>query len=270
MIGLDLDGTLLTDGKELTGRTMEVLKRAVEQGVVVLVATGRPLSGVPIELREFPGMRYSLTANGARIVDTEKEQVLFESLLPIEVAHKVLDIYEGYDTIQEVYFDGIGYADAKKLRVVNEYLEHPSMAKYVADTRIPVDSVRAKLYAENRPLDKVQAIFRRIADKEMALQELEGIAGIAVTGAISNNIEVNNIGVNKGSGLLRLGKMMGIRREEIMACGDGLNDLDMMREVGFAVAMKNGHEKVKALADYITESNEEEGVANAIEKFVLM
>ena len=68
LIGLDLDGTLLSDKKELLPYTREVLRRAIERGIVVLAATGRPWTGIPQELREFPGIRYALTANGARII----------------------------------------------------------------------------------------------------------------------------------------------------------------------------------------------------------
>ena len=69
MIGLDLDGTLLNDKKELTSHTREILTRAIDQGVTVLVATGRPVTGIPEVLRNFPGMRYALTSNGGRILD---------------------------------------------------------------------------------------------------------------------------------------------------------------------------------------------------------
>ena len=72
MIGLDLDGTLLNTKKELTEYTKEILTRAIESGVTILTATGRPYTGIPEELREFPGMRYALTSNGARIIDREK------------------------------------------------------------------------------------------------------------------------------------------------------------------------------------------------------
>ena len=83
MIGLDLDGTLLTDKKELTVRTREVLAKAIRSGIVVLVATGRPWMGVPEELREFPGMNYALTSNGARIIDTRTGNVIEEHLLSV-------------------------------------------------------------------------------------------------------------------------------------------------------------------------------------------
>lgn len=101
----------------------------------------------------------------------------------------------------------------------------------------------------------------------MERAEREGV--FELVGSLQYNIEINAVGVNKGTGLVNLGKMLGIRREEIMACGDGDNDIAMLKEVGFGVAMANAEEKVKAVADYITESNNDEGAAKAIEKFVL-
>ena len=71
MIGLDLDGTLLTTEKEFTPYTKEILRKAIAQGIVVLPATGRPLSGIPGELLHFPGIRYAITANGARVVESQ-------------------------------------------------------------------------------------------------------------------------------------------------------------------------------------------------------
>ena len=75
MIGVDLDGTLLNEKKEITPRTRNVLEKAIAEGIVVLTATGRPWMGIPEELRDFPGMKYALTSNGARIIDTRTGQV---------------------------------------------------------------------------------------------------------------------------------------------------------------------------------------------------
>ena len=103
----------------------------------------------------------------------------------------------------------------------------------------------------------------------MAAKQLSDIPGLEVTGAFGNNHEVNAAGTNKGDGLKRLGEIIGIGVEEMMACGDGMNDYEMLRTVGFAVAMENGHADVKAIADYVTVPNDEDGVAKAIERFVL-
>lgn len=101
-------------------RTREVLAKAIRSGIVVLVATGRPWMGVPEELREFPGMDYALTSNGARIIDTRTGNVIEEHLLSVKSAKKALEICRKYDTLQEVYFDGQGYAPAEKWSLWND------------------------------------------------------------------------------------------------------------------------------------------------------
>ena len=269
MIGLDLDGTLLTDKKELTARTKAVISSALRRGIVVLVATGRPWMGIPEELRNFPGMRYALTSNGARIIDAQEERVIEEHLLSPELALQALEICGKYDTLQEVYFDGQGYAPADKMAVVERYHRNPSMCEYMRKTRIPVDNIFKLVKEENRGLDKVQALFADMEERTQAWRELWEVSGLELVGSLKYNIEINAAGVNKGTGLVNLGKMLGIKRGEIMAFGDGDNDIVMLKEVGIGVAMANAEAKVKEAADYITMSNEEDGVAEAIEKMVL-
>ena len=269
MIGLDLDGTLLTDKKELTPRTREALVKAIQSGVTVLVATGRPWMGVPEELRSFPGMSYALTSNGARVLDTRTNAVLIERLIEPGPAKKALEICGKYDTLQEIYFDGQGYAQADKIQLVERYHKNPNMWEYMRKTRIPVDDIHALLERENRGLDKVQALFADMEERKKAWEELSREDDLELVGSLGYNIEINARGVNKGTALVELGRLLGIRREEIMACGDGDNDTVMLREAGFGVAMGNAEEETKDAADYITLTNEEEGVADAIEKFVL-
>ena len=269
MVGLDLDGTLLTDRKEITPRTRRVIKRAIEEGVTVLVATGRPWMGVPEELRTFPGMNYALTSNGARILDVQEGRVLEERLLSPVLAKKALEICGKYDTLQEIYFDGQGYAPADKMAQVERYHKNPNMWDYMRRTRIPVDDLFELLKKEDRGLDKIQALFADMDERRRAWEELAEESDLELVGPLKYNIEINAAGVNKGTGLMNLGRLLGIRREEIMACGDGDNDTAMLREAGFGVAMGNAEARVKEAADYITLSNEEEGVAEAIERFVL-
>ena len=269
MIGLDLDGTLLTDKKELTARTKAVISSALRRGIVVLVATGRPWMGIPEELRNFPGMRYALTSNGARIIDAQEERVIEEHLLSPELALQALEICGKYDTLQEVYFDGQGYAPADKMAVVERYHRNPSMCEYMRKTRIPVDNIFKLVKEENRGLDKVQTLFADMEERTQAWRELREVSGLELVGSLRYNIEINTAGVNKGTGLVNLGKVLGIKREEIMAFGDGDNDIVMLKEAGIGVAMANAEDKVKETADYITLSNEEDGVAEAIEKLVL-
>lgn len=270
MIGLDMDGTLLTTEKELTEHTRGVLREAIDRGVVVLPATGRPLAGIPEEVLKFPGVRYAVASNGARIVDLKESRVLYEDLVPYETGRRVLEICSRYDSMLEIYYDGVGYAEEEKLKHLDEYVPRLPMARYIASSRRPVADVRAMHEERKAPTDKVQALFRTTEECKKAWKEVEKeIPDIEITGALSNNIEVNAKGVNKGRGLMILGELLGIHREEIMAVGDGSNDIAMLREAGLGVAMENATEAVKAAADVVTLSNDQEGAATAIEKYVL-
>lgn len=269
MIGLDLDGTLLNEKKELLPFTRQIVDRAIARGIVVLIATGRTFAAIPEELRYYPGLRYVLTANGARVIDLEGERSLFERLLPVEKAKKALETLRKYDTLQEVYFDGQGYADQDKLDNISHYQHNPYMRDYVLKSRIGVQDIMALTNQRNQDMDKVQALFADMEEKKRARRELEQQDGLSIVSSLGYNLEINAEGVNKGTALAELGRRLGISRGEIMACGDGDNDIEMLREAGLGIAMSNAQEMVKAAADYITLSNEEEGAAKAIEKFAL-
>ncbi len=272
MVALDLDGTLLNSKKEVTEYTAKILEEAVDAGVAVVISTGRPLTGLPENVLSLKGVRYALTANGARIHDLRDHKVLYEKLVSFEEAEKIMEIFQQYDALIEIYYDGQGYADRTKLDHISKYMPDYYMGKYIASTRKGIDSVRELFYKERKAVDKMQAIFMSVDEKDEAVTRLRSesmLAGLEITGALTSNIETNAAGVNKGKGLLMLGELLGIRREEIMACGDGNNDAAMMREAGLAVAMKNSCDEILELADHVTASNDEDGVAKAVEKFVL-
>lgn len=269
MIGFDLDGTLLTTDKVLTERTKRALSKAAEQGIVVLPATGRPLSGLPRELLAMPVIRYAVTTNGAKVLETETGKILYQKLIPVEKARQILDIFEEYDTLRDICYDGVGYTDEDNLAHVYDYVTTPAMGDYIYAIRQSVPDIRKRLEEEHRDLDKVQALFKNQEDKLEAWKRIEEIGAVEATGALENNIEVNAEGVNKGAALLCLGKLLGIEKDEIMAFGDGANDKKMLELVGVGVAMDNAVPEVRESADYITASNDEDGVAEFIEKYVL-
>lgn len=269
MIGFDLDGTLLTTDKVLTERTRETLQKAADQGIILVPATGRPLCGLPKELLDLPFIKYAVTANGARILEVKTGKVVSEMLISVEKAHEILDIFADYDTLRDVYYDGIGYSEKEKLAHIQDYVMTKAMGEYILSTRVAVDSVEEKFETENRGTDKVQALFRYQNDKEEAWKRIRKVTGVEATGALENNIEVNAEGVHKGMALLRLGEKFGISPDEIVAFGDGSNDTKMLETVGMGVAMANAMPKVKAAADTITDSNDEDGVARFIEKYIL-
>lgn len=270
MIGFDLDGTLLNSNKEISDYTRDVMREAVKQGVIILPATGRPLTGIPKPVMALPGIRYAVTANGARVVDVQEDKVLHEALLPYEKGKELLEIFAKYDTYREVYYEGFGYVTADMVERIEEYMPIKPMIEYMRTTRRRVPDVEAMFHEKKMAVDKLQALFRDTETRDLAMKEVkEKVQGAAVTSALGNNIEANGEDAQKGIALLKLGEILGIKKDEIMAFGDGSNDMDMIRRVGFGVAMENGIDEIKEAADYITVTNDEHGVAKAIEKFVL-
>ena len=258
MIGLDMDGTLLTTEKKLTEYTMGILQKALDRGIEIVLSTGRAITGIPKELLEMPGMKYAVTINGARIIDLQENKVIYENTLSMEKALQLLDIIGRYDAIQEAFIDSVCYSDKEKLSHAN-----------VLKSRTPVEDVKATVLEKNSSVDKVNGQFRTLEDKRNAYELLTKVPGVIVVSSLGSNWEINAEGTDKGSAMLKLGELLGIRKEEIMACGDGMNDIAMLKVVGLGVAMANADPEVREAADYITASNDEDGVAKAIEKFAL-
>ncbi len=269
MVGLDLDGTLLNSQKKISDYTRKVLNQAIEQGCVVLISTGRPISAVSKEILDFKGMKYAVTVNGARILDLETGEVLYSNPVPFETAEEVLKLCEEYDIIPELITSDKVYTKASCLTHLEDYYSSPSMMEYVLTTRTPVEDVNEMLYQTKQPIDKLRAVFRYPEERAEARMRLESMPGIVITNSSNVDLEINVEGADKGTGLLWLGKQLGIQREEIMACGDSYNDYEMLKAVGFSVAMENGEEIVKEIANYVTDTNDNDGVAKAFEKFVL-
>lgn len=269
MIAFDLDGTLLTTDKKFTEYTRNVLREVIKKGIQVVPATGRPLMGVPEEISSFPGIRYMVTSNGARVMEKENKKTLYSMLLPYESAKEILAIFKEYDTMRDVFYDGQGYTEGKKRAYLEKYMSNPAMAGYLRTSRIPVDDLDAMFLREHRAVDKVQALFADPGERTEAFLRLKELPSAEPSCSVKNNIEVNASGVHKGIALWKLGEGLGIGAEEIMAFGDGINDIRMLQTVGRGIAMANAVQEVKDAADDVALSNDEEGVAKYIEEHVL-
>ena len=223
---------------------------------------------------ELAGINQDILDLSNQISDTEMQIEILNSSIDktqddlLDAEEKENKQYEDMKTRIKYMYEN-GNASLLEMLHVERYHHNPNMWEYIRTTRIPTEDIFGLVDRESRSLDKVQALFADLDERARAWKELETLEEVEIVGSLKYNIEVNAAGVNKGSGLVELGKRLGIEREEIMAFGDGDNDEPMLREAGFGVAMANAEEKVKATADYITGSNEEDGVAKAIERFVL-
>lgn len=267
LIGLDLDGTTLTTDKRLTPHTKEVLEACIRQGIEVLPATGRVWSGIPKELTDIEGVRYVISSNGAAVVELATGKAVYTNGIGWERALEIFDLLEEYDTFYDAYAMGNGWCEGRFYDDLDAFgIEH-YLQPMVKKSRTRIDDLRGWVREHKVPVEKINMFFKDEENRQKAFRELSQLPDLAVTCSLSNNLEINHCTCNKGDALLNLGRILGIPMNEIMACGDGNNDLEMIQDAGVGIAMENGEESVKEAADYITATNDEEGVAQAIELF---
>lgn len=267
LIAVDLDGTLLNDQKEITPRTRAALEAAAARGVELVPATGRTVSGIPAELRAMAGVHYAITANGARVMELTTGQAVRELYIPRDTALAAYDVLARYDCLADLFQDGQGYTTNANRAAAARFVPD-NLREYVLNTRKTIPDLRAFIASQDRGLEKLTVFFTDETQRQKAWAEVEAL-GVTVVSSLPMNMEINAAGVDKGAGLLALADHLGLPASALMALGDGGNDTAMIRAAGLGVAMGNAFPEVKEAADYVTASNNEDGAARAIEKFVL-
>ena len=267
LIALDLDGTLLDDRKQISRRSLRALRAAADQGVLLVPATGRTVAGIPAELLALPGVRYAITANGARVMDLAENRALSEDYIPRDLALQVYDLLTQYECLVDLFQDGQGYTTEANAAQADRYVPE-NLRAYVLNSRVRLPDLRALIAQQERGLEKLTLFFLSEDQRQKAWAKVAAL-GLEVVSSLPLNMEISAAGVTKGSGLRALAGALDLPAEALMACGDGGNDIPMITAAGLGVAMGNAFPEVKAAADFITRTNNEDGVAYAIHKFVL-
>lgn len=269
LVALDLDGTLLTSSKEISPGNRRALEKCVEHGVWIVPCTGRTWAGVPDFLKSGMGVRYAITTNGARVEDVQEQKVIDTRNLSLEKALEILEIGKHFHTMYDPYIEGRALTERRFIEHMDEFGITPVMQKLVHKTRDIVPNIMETMKQKQRPVEKINFFFGDMEEKARVREALLQIDGIVISSSLYNNLEINAEDATKGGGILRLAKYLGLPRESTMACGDGENDITMIRDAGIGVAMGNAEDYLKESADFVTLTNDEDGVAAAIEKFVL-
>ncbi|SHF89979.1 Cof-type HAD-IIB family hydrolase [Ornithinibacillus halophilus] len=238
LIALDMDGTLLNRDHEVTDYTKEVIGKALNQGVQVVLSTGRWLESCYPYAESLQLQSFLVTCNGGEIWTMNKELVE-QHLLKTE------DI---------------------------EKMWHLAIEMGVSPWMIST----TELFHNNRPDDfythewlKFGCNSNDMGKLDDFNKELSYMEGLELTNSLPTNVEVNPEGVSKSRALRRVCKELGITMENVLACGDSLNDIKMIQDAGVGVAMGNAQEAIKKVANHVTDTNNNDGVAKAIEKYVL-
>ena len=261
---LDVDGTLTNSKKELTDKTYEALMDIQEKGNKIVIASGRPTPGIGwivdrLKLREYGG--YALCFNGAKVLDLKNDRIIYQNIFPGEY---IAPLYE--------------YA-----------LKHDmGMITYEGDTVIhgtrPDDYMRFEANLNFMKLKKIddfvdyitfdvnKCLFTATPDKAPALEnELAEMYKdrLSIYRSEEFFIEAMPLGVDKAASLDKLFTAIGVNVEDTIACGDGFNDMSMIKYAHVGVCMKNGQQVVKEAADYVTEkTNDEDGLVEVIDEFI--
>lgn len=268
LIALDLDGTLLDSQKRLSYKNESVLKECISKGIWVVPCTGRIWAGVPEFLRDFPGIRYAITTNGAMIEDVKQRAILDAHKMTCDLALDILEMAAGFRTMYDAYVGGRAFGEERFMAHMEEFGISPLIQKMVRSTREVVPDVREQIRKLGQPVEKINYFFGDMAERARARDALNARGDVIVSSSFSNNLEINALGATKGEGILRLAAHLGLRPEETMGIGDGGNDVTMVQMAGIGVAMGNAEDSLKEIADYVTLTNDEDGVAAAIERLV--
>lgn len=264
IIALDIDGTLTRNDKTISPRTRDAVMKAQQKGIRIVICSGRPAYGIaPLadELRigEYGG--YVVAYNGGQIVDWATKETVYSVCLADDVKPIVCDVAKknGFAVFTYCYKEIITeYPD-------NQYVLHSSRGNKMAVRKV-------ECFADALDYDVNKCMIVGDPDE---LAKFEPVVVEAVKGKANAYrseaffLEVVPQGVEKSDGLAKLLDSLDMSSEDLMAFGDGYNDRGMIEYAGMGVAMANAKDPVKEAADYVTLSNEEDGVADAIEKFCL-
>lgn len=271
LIAIDLDGTLLDSRKQVSRRNLDTLERARQQGVLIVPVTGRPAQGLPQAVLDLPGLRYAVTSNGATIRDLEADRFLLEQHLTPALCREILALCAEVPMIREVFREGVGYlTQADWDTLMDRHRGNPAMLEYVLGTRrVLPGSLEDFLREDDRPVEELFFLTESPEEKTALRQRLSALPDVSFADPFPNDLEVLAGGIDKGRGLLHLLEHLGIDPAQTLALGDGGSDIPLLRAAGIGVAMGNALPFVQAEADWVTATCDEDGVALAIEKFVL-
>lgn len=265
LVAIDLDGTLLTDDKKISPHNLEVLKKAKAQGVKVVLCTGRPLAAITPFIEQLglnePG-DYSITFNGGLVQKNDTGEILSKSALTLADVQRISQLMVELALPVDVLSEEL----VLQLPTAPDY---PSIYPQLNGLLTFQSAKLADLTEDGLYNKVVMAYDQDYLDQQIAKIPDRFKKDYEVIKTRSNLLEFMPKGVTKAFGLAHLAAHLGLTSDEIMALGDEENDLSMIEYAGMGVAMANAVEKVRQAANYITASNEEDGVAKAVEKFVL-
>ena len=285
LVAIDLDGTMLDSYGRVTENTKNIIKKVEEQGVEVVIASGRPIDSIKTIAKEIESKNYFIAGNGAIVYDMKKDEIIYEKTMSKEKVLEIIKICEENSISYNVYTEQEILATSLKYNVLYYHKENlkkeeskrtkinivNNMYEYIKDKE---DARFLKITI----CDESKSVFNSIIRK---LREINDIEILEVSHMARKTIvqgteeypisyyytEISTNDVDKWNAIEFLIKKLNIKREEVMAIGDNANDKMMIEKAGLGIAMKQSAPSIIELADEVTEGNNEDGVAKILQKY---
>lgn len=268
LIAIDMDGTWLMPDCSISPRTREVIQRAIDAGYHIVPATGRSYRNAASVLRDFHGLSYFINANGSVVVHGPDETVIHAQPIPVQTVQDIyalasqyelfIELYEGLDAYVDTF--GVGYL--YKAGLTRSYCDQ------LLSTDVELESLDPFVADPHRKISKIHIVCLNIDQKFRLKRQIDALGSVHPLSVIPINLEIVQGDWGKADGLRRLTEHLHLTAENVLAIGDSDNDLDMLRWAGTSVAMGNGNQRAKDTADSVTASNADDGVAEALLRYL--
>ena len=286
LVAIDLDGTMLDSYGQVTENTKNVIQKTIEKGTDVIIASGRPIDSIKTIAKEIGSKKYFIAGNGALIYDIQKNEVLYEKYMNKEKVLEIIKICEENSISYNVYTEETILSNALKYNVLYYYKENLKKQEekrthinIVENMYEYIQKMTNEKFLKITICDENKTVFKSILNKLKKVKDIEILEVSHMSRKVIEQgteevpieyyyTEISSKNVDKWDAIEYLISRLNIKKEEVITIGDNVNDKQMIINAGVGIAMGQSTPKLKELADYVTSSNSEEGVAKALKKFI--
>ena len=286
IITIDLDGTLLNPLGEISEENIIELKKCIEKGIEVVLASGRVVSSIKNFANEIGSNNYLISGNGSTVYDIKNEKVIYQNTIPKEKVLQLIKICEENSIYYSVYTEkgivtkslnyNILFYHKENLKKINSEKTNIKIEQNIYEY---VENLENNKISKISVCDKDKMVFKNILRKMKEIENLDILEVAHMSRKYIENgteivpiefyyTEITNENVNKWEAIKFLIEKLDIKPEEVMAIGDNMNDKEMLENAGLGIAMGNAAPYIKEFANDVTLDNDNSGVAKAIEKYI--
>lgn len=265
LIAIDMDGTLLNSENKVSNRTKDAIVKAKDRGVHVVLATGRILKSAKSYSKKLNLANPIVASNGGIMID-EYSNVIYKNPLDKKSIKEIVKLAGQSNVYCHLYDETKFYSSEKVEDVLAFYSEGDENMSIELELFKNIDDL---LNVEDLNIYKLIFIDNDIEKLQDFRKKISTVENINISSSWANNVEAMGLNVSKGEAIKKLAESLDLELCEVMAIGDSENDLSMLDIAGLSVAMGNGADSIKDKVDFVTDTNDNDGVAKAIEKFIL-